>query len=82
MRPEQIARMPLDGGGAWEGPSKPTTEWRFHLDILRHRPEIGAVVHAHPPHCTALAITRQGLPPAHCMITALGGADVRCPPRC
>lgn len=79
MTPEMIAAMPLDDpDGTWEGPKKPSTEWRFHRDIFRVRPEIGAVVHAHPPHCTALAMCRRHIPAAHYMIAAFGGTDVRC----
>lgn len=77
--PEMLASMPLDGEyGAWDGPLKPSTEWRFHLDILRARPEISAVVHAHPTYCTALAITRREIPAVHYMMAAFGGTTVRC----
>lgn len=78
MEPDMIAAMPLDGErGVWEGPLKPSTEWRFHLDILRARPEVGAVVHTHSPYCTVLAIARKPIPACHYMIAAFGGNDVR-----
>jgi L-fuculose-phosphate aldolase len=80
MQPEQIARMALDGDGAWTGPLKPSTEWRFHRDILRGRPEAGAVVHTHAPFCTTLAIARREIPACHYMIAAFGGDNVRCAP--
>ena len=81
MTPEMICAMPLDGEhGAWDGPLKPSTEWRFHYDILQARPEVGAVVHAHPIHCTALAIVRKPIPPVHYMMAAFGGTDIRCAP--
>jgi L-fuculose-phosphate aldolase len=81
MRPEMIAAMPLEGDyGNWSGPLKPSTEWRFHLDILRSRPDVGAVVHAHPPYCTTLAVARRGIPACHYMVAAFGGTDVRCAP--
>ena len=81
MRPDDIAVMPLDGKrGAWTGPLKPSTEWRFHLDILRGRPDAGAVVHTHATYCTTLAILRRPIPAVHYMIAAFGGADVRCAP--
>ena len=78
MEPEMIAALALNGDGAWDGPLKPSTEWRFHLDILRARPDVHAVVHAHPTFCTALAMCRKAIPAAHYMVAAFGGADVRC----
>lgn len=78
MRPEMIASLPLDGDGEWDGPKRPSTEWRFHHALLRDRPEIQAVVHAHPTYCTALAIARKDIPACHYMIAAFGGNRVRC----
>ena len=78
LEPEMLPVMPLDGEGAWEGELRPSTEWRVHLDILRDRPDAGAIVHVHPPHATALAIARRGIPAAHYMVAAFGGNDVRC----
>ena len=79
MRAEQIAAMPIAGEyGRWHGPRKPSTEWRFHLDILKTRPDIGAVVHSHPAFCTALAIARKEIPACHYMIAIFGGNNVRC----
>jgi L-fuculose-phosphate aldolase len=70
--------MPVEGEyGAWEGPLKPSTEWRFHLDILRARPEVGAIVHTHATYSTVLAIARKPIPAVHYMIAAFGGTDVR-----
>ncbi len=80
MRPEQIAVLPLEGRGTWQGPLKPSTEWPFHLDILRGRPEFGAVVHTHAAYCTTLAILRKPIPAVHYMVAAFGGHDVRCAP--
>jgi len=78
LEPEMIARMPLDDpGGRWEGPRMPSTEWRFHRDLLRARPEFGAVVHTHAPWCTVMAVTRRPIPAVHYMIAAFGGADIR-----
>jgi L-fuculose-phosphate aldolase len=78
MEPEMIASLALDDErGASEGPLRPSTEWRFHRDLLRARPEMAAVVHAHPPHCTALAIARREIPACHYMVAAFGGPSVR-----
>lgn len=79
MEPEMIASMPLEGGdyGSWDGPLKPSTEWRFHLEILKGRPDLAAVVHAHSTYCTALAIARKEIPAVHYMMAAFGGTNVR-----
>lgn len=74
---DMIAAMPLEGEhGAWEGPLKPSTEWRFHLDLMRARPDVGAVVHTHAPWCTVLAIARRPIPAVHYMMAAFGGTEI------
>lgn len=79
MTPESIAAMPIDRDyGSWEGPFKPSTEWRFHLDIMIARPQVNAVVHTHSTYSTILAIARKSIPSCHYMIAAFGGNDVRC----
>lgn len=79
MKPEMIAAMPLEGSyGEWTGPLLPSTEWRFHLDIMRDRPDVGSVVHTHSTYATVLAIARKPIPACHYMIAAFGGADIRC----
>jgi L-fuculose-phosphate aldolase len=79
LEPKMIAAMPIDDEyGAWEGPLKPSSEWRFHLDIMRARPEVGAIVHTHSTFATVLAITRRNIPACHYMVAAFGGNDVRC----
>lgn len=81
MQPSDIAAMAIDGAlGDWRGPLKPSTEWRFHRDILRARADAGAVVHTHATYCTVLAIQRRSIPACHYMIAAFGGNDVRCAP--
>jgi len=81
MTAAQVATMPIAGEyGAWKGKLPPSTEWRLHLDIMRGRPDVGAVVHSHPTFATALAITRRAIPACHYMIAAFGGAEVRCAP--
>ncbi len=78
MTPDMIVSMSISGDASqWEGPKKPSVEWPFHRDILRARPEIGAVVHTHSTFATILAITRKPIPACHYMIAAFGGHDVR-----
>jgi L-fuculose-phosphate aldolase len=40
----------------------PSREYKFHMDILRLRPEVGAVLHVHPPHATAYAVAKRDIP--------------------
>jgi len=78
MRPEQIVFMRFDGSFA--PGQKPSSEWRFHLDIMRSRDDVNAVVHAHPPYATILSIMGRQIPPIHYMIAAAGGDTIRCAP--
>lgn len=81
IQPEMVASMPLTGEyGSWTGPMKPSTEWRFHLDIMRARPEVNAIVHSHPTYATSLAITGRHIEACHYMVAAFGGVDIRCAP--
>jgi L-fuculose-phosphate aldolase len=78
MTPEQIVFMEMNGTHAPH--QRPSSEWRFHLDIMRARNEVEAVVHAHPTYCTILAIMGLEIPPIHYMIAAAGGDSIRCAP--
>jgi L-fuculose-phosphate aldolase len=78
MQPEQIVFMGFDG--SFDFSQRPSSEWRFHLDILRARPEVNAVVHAHPPYATTLAIMGREIPPVHYMVAVAGGDSIRCAP--
>ena len=78
LEPDMIAAMPISGEyGSWEGPLKPSTEWRFHLDIMKVRPDVGGIVHTHATYCTVLAIARKEIPACHYMMAAFGGMNVR-----
>ncbi len=79
MTPEMIASLALeDSSGHWEGPLRPSTEWRMHQQLLVERADAAAVIHAHPTYCTTLAIARKEIPACHYMVAAFGGNSVRC----
>lgn len=78
MTPETIVKMGFDG--SVQGVAKPSSEWRFHFDILNQRPDIQAVVHTHSIAATALACLRQEIPAFHYMVAIAGGDSVRCAP--
>ena len=81
LRPADVVEMDFDGD--WECTVKerrPSSEWRFHLDVLRARPEFGALVHVHSIYATALACQRRGIPSFHYMVAVAGGNSIRCAP--
>ncbi len=74
--PGDIVAMNLEG--EWEDSAKPSSEWRFHRDIYRHRADARAIVHAHPVFCTTLACLGRPIPALHYMVAVAGGRDIRC----
>lgn len=76
ITPAGVVQVAMDGSHA---PGlRPSSEWRFHRDIYAARPDVHAVVHAHPPYGTALAMCRMDIPAAHYMIAVSGGDSIRC----
>lgn len=78
MTLEHLAILHHDGH--WSGPLRPSTEWRFHRDILVARTDADAILHTHSRHATALACREEALPAFHYMIAAAGGDSIRCAP--
>jgi len=76
MRPEQIVEM--DEAGRYYGDFVPSSEWRFHHDILKHRPDVNVVLHSHATHCSILACCRLDIPAIHYMVAVAGGKVVKC----
>ena len=71
----------LDGAGRVVGGHlAPSSEWRLHLGLYAERPDLGAIVHAHPRHTTALACTGRDIPAFHYMVAIAGGDSIRCAP--
>jgi L-fuculose-phosphate aldolase len=71
MTPDQLIVVDMDGHKVGPGTSanrelQPTSEVRMHLEAYRQRPDIGGVVHAHPPITVALSIA--GVSLADCML--------------
>jgi L-fuculose-phosphate aldolase len=57
-----------EAGAVAEGRLKPSSEWRFHRDILTGRDDVAAVVHVHSPQATALACLHRPIPPFHYLV--------------
>ena len=68
----------LDDAGTASGHRRPSSEWRMHRDLYRHYPDAGCILHAHSPHCTALACLERTIPPFHYMVAVAGGDTVPC----
>ena len=65
-------------GGAVSG--QPSTELAVHLAIYQNRPEVGAIIHAHPVHACVLSTLRLPLPPLLDEVTPVLGGEVRVSP--
>lgn len=78
MTPEAMVWMDFAGNVA--GDCQPSSEWRFHLDILQQSPEINAVIHTHSMFAATLSTFRCDIPAFHYMIALAGGDNIRCAP--
>lgn len=74
--PEHVVAMKWDASFA--GDVLPSSEWRFHRDILRARADLNAVVHTHSTHATALAVMGRDIPAIHYGVAGSGGSTIRC----
>ncbi len=57
LTPEDIMWVTPDG--VVHGKHRPSTEYPFHLAVLRSRPDLRAVLHAHPAALVAYSLERQ-----------------------
>jgi L-fuculose-phosphate aldolase len=57
LRPSDI--ICVRKNGTIEGRHKPSSEYPFHIAIYKCRPDIKAVIHAHPPALVSFSIVRQ-----------------------
>jgi L-fuculose-phosphate aldolase len=76
--PIDIVAMQFDGSA--KGRRKPSSEWRFHRDILAARPEVNTVLHTHSTFATSLACLEREVPPFHYMVAVTGAKTIRCAP--
>src|SRR5919107_2123946 len=77
MDPAMMCITDLDGKKL-AGDRDPSSEMQMHLEVYRHRPDVAAVVHAHPPVATAFAVA--GIPLDRAVlaevITTLGSVPI------
>ena len=53
--------VPLNADGSVRGDGRPSVETPVHLAIYGAKGDVDAIVHCHPPHCTALAVRGEGM---------------------
>ncbi len=75
MTPDDIVEM--DFSGTYVG-RRPSSEWRFHRDILKERQDVDVVLHCHSLYATTLACHHKTIPAFHYMIGVFGGTTLRC----
>ena len=65
MKSEDICKVDFEGKQL-AGSRKRSSEILMHLAVYKHRPDVKAVVHCHPPHATAFAVA--GVPIPNCIL--------------
>jgi len=77
MTPDMMVVVDYDGNKV-SGERKASSELKMHLEIYRNRPDVNAVVHAHPPLATGFAVA--GIPLTRAVlaevITTLGSIPI------
>ena len=58
----QLSTISIQTGEIIDGSLAPSSETDIHLATYRNRPDVNAVIHAHSPFLTALAITGTAFP--------------------
>lgn len=76
MEPGDLVPMSFDG--SFEGRRRPSSEWRFHRDILQARQDVNVVLHCHSVYATTLACHHRSIPSFHYMTAVAGGTTIRC----
>ena len=82
LKPEDIVFLSLSEEKdflSWYNSGKnPSSEWRFHQDIYKHKRTAHAIVHTHSPHASAVSSHGKPIPAFHYMIALAGGDDIKC----
>lgn len=75
MEPDMLVLCDLEGK-LLAGDRHPSSESKMHLMVYRERPDVNAVVHAHPAISTAFAICRRPLKERYLAELVLGLGEV------
>lgn len=77
LGPGELLVVDMDGAVV-DGEGAPSTELRLHLELYRARPDVSAIVHAHPPTATGFAVAGEDFmaPVLPEIILGLGGVPL------
>ena len=67
-------------GGVLRGNRVPTSEMELHRQILRKRPDLGALVHSHSPWASVCACAHRSIPVLADDMAEVIGGEVHCAP--
>lgn len=77
MKPEDIVFV--NSKGEAEKDKIPSSEWRFHLSILKENPNFNAVIHNHAVYSSMVSILNiDYIPAIHYMVGVAGGNKIPC----
>lgn len=79
LTPDMLLVTDMEGN-VLEGNRHPSSETKMHLAVYRGRPDVGAVVHAHPPVSTAFAVCRRRMETPYLSELVTGLGAVPCTP--
>jgi len=81
MTPQDMVLLDWEGA-VLDAPDtrRPTSEWRFHRDILASRTGFGAVAHCHSRYATTIACLGEAILAIHYMVAIAWGNNIRCAP--
>ena len=76
MQPEDIVLVDAEGN-VLEGSRRPSSDMKAVLYIMKHRPDVNAVIHTHQPYATAVGLVEDELP--GCLVTVLDACGPNVP---
>jgi L-fuculose-phosphate aldolase len=75
---DDIVAFDLDGRVV-DGYRKPTIEYRFHLGIMKARPDVNCIIHTHPVYSAVLGALGEDLPGiCEDFVQLVGGKIINC----
>ena len=60
IKPSEFLIVDINGSNISNGKSQPTSELALHLEVYRRRPDVNAVVHAHPVSAVSFSVAGLG----------------------